>query len=352
MMNHVNPHLTRKETCLNYNPVIRHNWSLHDIQTLYELPFMDLLFQAQQLHRACFKANTLQISTLLNIKQGGCPEDCKWCSQSARYDTGVKKEPLMDVEKVLLEAKRAKKNGATRFCMAASYRTPTKRQLAKIITLVQAVKALGLETCITVGTLTLEQAQALKNGGLDFYNHNLETSERYFPKLSTTRTYQSRLTTHQNVRQAGLNLCTGGILNMGEELEDRFELLKTLANKNPHPESVVLNVLAAIPGTPLGEMPPMNELAFIRCIALARIMMPKAYVRLSGGRFHMSKTMQTLCFMAGANSVHHGNKRLLVTPNADKMDDLILFKELGIQAESMPEVTPPKLIPCVTVCHE
>ncbi len=343
--------LTRKETCLNLNPIIRHDWSAAEMLALYERPFMDLLFQAQSIHRACFKANTIQISTLLNIKVGGCPEDCKWCSQSVHYDTGVESEPLASLEKVIQEATIAKAQGATRFCMAASWRSPTNRNLEKVIAMVKAVKSLDLEACITVGVLKPEQAHALKEAGLDFYNHNLESSERYFAELTTTRTYQDRLTTHENVRKAGLKLCTGGILNMGETLEDRLELLCTLANKNPHPESAPLNLLAPVEGTPLGQTEQMDEFAFIRCVALARIVMPKTYVRLSGGRYNMSKTMQTLCFMAGANSIHYGSKRLLATPNVDKMEDLKLLTQLGIAAESMTEDSVPlKTIPCVTLC--
>ncbi|MBN9289427.1 MAG: biotin synthase BioB [Gammaproteobacteria bacterium 39-13] len=312
--------------------VIRHDWSYEEAYALYHQPFMDLVWQSQQIHRAVFTPNSIQVCTLQNIKVGGCPEDCHWCGQSIYHSTGVENEPLADLDEVIQSAKDAKANGASRYCLAASWRGPTDRNLNKVIEMVKAIKALGLETCITLGKLRPEQAQALKEAGLDYYNHNLETSENHFKKVSTTRSFSDRLTTLQYVREAGMKVCSGGILGMGETEKDRIELLITLANQPEHPQSVPINQLVRIEGTPLENEAPMDDLSFVRAVALARILMPKAYVRLSGGRRQMSKTMQTLCFMAGANSIHHGPK-LLVTQNADMSEDKVLLQELGLTPE-------------------
>jgi len=312
-----------------HNP-IRHNWTYDEALTLYSQPFMDLLWQAQCVHRAHLPANKVQVCTLQNIKVGGCPEDCAWCGQSIYNKTGVPNEPLAAIESVIEAAKIAKENGATRYCLAASWRGPTNRNLDSVISMVKGIKALGLETCITLGKLRKEQAQQLKAAGLDYYNHNLETSENHFAKVSTTRTYADRLETLQVVREAGINVCSGGIMGMGETVKDRLELLMTLANQPEHPQSVPINHLVAIPGTPLEASPPVDDLDFIRLVALARIMMPKSFVRLSGGRVQMSPLMQTLCFIAGANSIHYGGKKLLVTPNVEPDQDISLFQQLGI----------------------
>ncbi len=307
---------------------IRHDWSYEEVLSLYHLPFMELVWQAQTIHRAYFDANTIQISTLQNIKVGGCPEDCSWCGQSVYH--GVKSEPLLEVEEVVKGASAAKANGASRYCLAASWRTPTKRNMDKVIEMIKAIKALGLEACITVGQLSAEQAQQLKAAGLDFYNHNLETSEAHFSKVTTTRAYDTRLNTLKHVREAGLQVCSGGILGMGETLEDRLQLLLTLANLPEHPQSVPMNQLVRIEGTPLENEAPLDEFDFIRCVALARIMMPTSFVRLSGGRVQMSNLMQTMCFMAGANSIHFGGKKLLVTPNVNTDKDQELFDKLKV----------------------
>lgn len=331
--------------------VIRHDWTYPEAYTLYQLPFMDLLLQAQHIHRQHFAPNTVQVCTLQNIKIGGCPEDCAWCGQSIYHNTGVESEPLADLATVIKAAATAKASGATRYCLAASWRGPTDRNLAKVIEMVKAIKALGLETCITLGKLRPEQATALKEAGLDYYNHNLETSENHFAKVSTTRTFADRLSTLQHVRDAGMKVCSGGILGMGETKEDRIELLLTLANQPEHPQSVPINHLVRIPGTPLADAPPVDELDFIRCVALARILMPKAYVRLSGGRREMSSLMQTLCFLAGANSIHYGGPNLLVTRNVEMSDDQALFKQLGLLAEvtTTPSNTCDKTIPLTVI---
>lgn len=315
-------------------PVIRNDWTYEEAYTLYHQPFMDLVLQAQLIHRATFTPNSIQVSTLQNIKVGGCPEDCSWCGQSIHHDTGVKSQPIAELRDVIKAAAMAKASGATRYCLAASWRNPTDRNLAKVIEMVQAIKSLGLETCITLGKLRPSQAQALKEAGLDYYNHNLESSREHFSNVTTTRTYDDRLNTLKAVREAGLNVCSGGILGMGENEKDRIELLLTLANQPQHPQSVPINHLVAIPGTPLENAPPVDELDFVRCVALARILIPKAYVRLSGGRRQMSKLMQTLCFIAGANSIHYGGPNLLVTKNVDIDDDNTLFQQLGLQPET------------------
>ena len=332
------------------SPLVRHNWTYEEVHALYSQPFLDLLLQAQQLHRQCFPANEIQAATLFNIKRGGCPEDCAWCGQSVYNETGVTRDPIATTEEVVARAKLAKDQGATRFCLAAAWRSPTESNFEKTIDMVKGIKSLGLEACITVGQLKPEHAKALKEAGLDFYNHNLETSEKHFSSLTTTRTYQDRLTTVKNVREAGINVCCGGILGMGEKLEDRLELLITLANLPEHPESVPINHLVSIPGTPLENAPKIPPLEFVRCVAVARIMMPYSYVRLSGGRVTMSDEQQALCFMAGANSIHMAGKMLLVTPNVDVEEDYVLLNNLGISLQGSPKsaLKVSKNIPCVT----
>jgi biotin synthase len=335
---------------------IRHDWTYQEIAKIYHQPFLDLLLQAQTTHRLHFAPNQIQASTLYNIKEGGCPEDCSWCGQSVHHNTGVKNEPLADPADVIESAKLAKTQGATRFCLAAAWRGPTDRNLEKVCTMVRGVKALGLETCITIGKLKPHQAQALKEAGLDYYNHNLESSEEHFSKVTTTRTYQDRLDTLALVRDTGMKVCCGGILGMGESEKDRLELLITLANQPEHPQSVPINHLVHIEGTPLEESTPVESFAFVRCIALARIMMPKSHVRLSGGRVRMSETLQALCFMAGANSIHQGGPRLLVTQNIDVATDHAMLQSLGITLEGLKENTDAPSHVCrsipVTVVHD
>ncbi|MCS5709826.1 biotin synthase BioB [Candidatus Berkiella aquae] len=325
---------------------LRNNWTFAEAQQIYQQPFMDLVLQAQQIHRLSFAANTIQVCGIYNMKVGGCPEDCAWCGQSVYNETGVKNKPLANLETIVNQAKAAKASGATRLCLAASWRGPTERNLAEVLEMVKTIKSFGLEACITIGKLKPSQALALKEAGLDYYNHNLESSEEHFAKVSTTRQYQDRLDTLEHVRNAGINVCSGGILGMGETLEDRINLLLTLANLPEHPQSVPINQLVPIAGTPLQNAEKVDEFDFIRAIALARILMPKAYVRLSGGRVQMSNTMQALCFMAGANSIHH-SENLLVTPNVDMAKDTDLFQMLGIQAE--PPSAAAKTIPCQVI---
>lgn len=313
-------------------PTIRHDWQKAEVEALYALPFNDLLFQAQVVHRQHFDPNAVQVSTLLSIKTGACPEDCKYCPQSARYDTGLEKERLLEIEKVIERAKEAKQTGSTRFCMGAAWRNPKERDMPYLTQMVAEVKAMGLETCMTLGMLSREQALALKQAGLDYYNHNLDTSPEYYGDIITTRTYQDRLETLQNVRDAGMNVCSGGIVGMGETVADRAGLLMQLANLPEHPQSVPINMLVKVEGTPLDNLDDMEPFEFIRTIAIARIMMPKSYVRLSAGREQMNEQMQALCFMAGANSIFYGCK-LLTTSNPDTHEDVVLFKKLGINSE-------------------
>lgn len=307
-------------------------WTLEAAEAIYHQPLLDLLLKAQTVHREHFPANTVQACTLYNIKSGGCPEDCGWCAQSVHHDTAVTPEPLAAIQPVIDAAKVAKANGATRFCLGAAWRGPTERNLQKVIDMVKAIKEQGLETCITLGKLTPHQALALKEAGLDYYNHNLETSEAHFEKVTTTRTYADRLATLMHVREAGIQVCCGGILGMGETLSDRIALLVTLANLPTPPQSVPINQLIPIPGTPLENAPEVAPIDFVRCVALARLLMPTSYVRLSAGRQHMSSSMQALCFMAGANSIFYGDKLLTVT-NADTQDDDALLADLGMQLE-------------------
>jgi len=316
---------------MSVNPAIRHDWQLAEVQALYELPFNDLIFKAQSSHRAYFDANEIQISSLLSIKTGSCSEDCGYCPQSARYDSDITPEALMPVDKVLQAAKIAKDQGASRFCMGAAWRQPKDKDIERVVEMVQGVKALGLETCVTLGMLTDKQTHRLKEGGLDYYNHNLDTSEDYYSEVITTRTYQDRLDTLERVRDAGINVCCGGIVGMGETELDRAKLLLQLANLPKHPESVPINMLVQVEGTPLMGTEALDPIIFVRTIAVARVLMPQSRVRLSAGRHNMSDEMQALCFLAGANSIFYGDK-LLTTENPMTNQDLALFARLGIHA--------------------
>ncbi len=306
-------------------------WTVETARALYRKPLNDLLFEAHSVHRRHFDPNRVQLSKLLNIKTGGCAEDCGYCSQSAHHSTGLAASKLMDVEKVVAEAREARERGATRYCMGAAWRNPKPRDMDALVEMVGAVKALGLETCMTLGMLDPEQAERLGRAGLDYYNHNIDTSERYYPRVTSTRTYADRLETLENVRQAGMKVCCGGILGMGEEEGDRIDMLVTLANLPVPPESVPINMLIPIPGTPLEGSAPIAGIEFVRIVALARIMMPTSHVRLSAGRSAMSDEMQALCFFAGANSIFVGDT-LLTAANPEDEADRRLFDRLGLQA--------------------
>ena len=308
---------------------LRHDWSKAEITTLFDLPFNDLLFQAQSMHRQHFDPNQVQVSTLLSIKTGACPEDCGYCSQSARNDAEIERERLLPLDEVIEKAQQAKQNGASRFCMGAAWRNPTDKNLDKVIDMIIAVKAIGLETCVTLGMLNHEQSQRLKEAGLDYYNHNLDTSPEYYGDIITTRTYQDRLDTLEHVRKANINVCSGGIVGMGEKQTDRVSFLQQLANLPQHPESVPINMLVQVEGTPLHGVDEIEPLQFVRTIAVARILMPESVVRLSAGRTEMSDETQALCFLAGANSIFYGD-RLLTTDNPDENHDQLLFEKLGI----------------------
>ena len=311
---------------------VRNDWSLAEVQELFALPFMDLLFRAQQVHRLHQAPNTVQISTLLSIKTGACPEDCAYCPQSVRYDTGLEPEELMELDAVAARARAAKEAGATRFCMGAAYRSPKPKDLRKVIAMIREVKSLGLETCATLGMVSLPQAHELKAAGLDYYNHNLDSSPEYYERIITTRTFQDRLDTLQAVRDAGMNVCCGGIVGMGEAPQDRVGLLHAIATLSTQPDSVPINQLVRVPGTPLSDTAALDPFDFVRTIAVARILMPRAHVRLSAGRSDMSDEMQALCFLAGANSIFYGEK-LLTTGNPDTAHDQRLFERLKIVAE-------------------
>ncbi|BFM05929.1 biotin synthase BioB [Halioxenophilus aromaticivorans] len=315
---------------------IRHDWTRAQVLNLFQQPFMDLLFQAQTVHRANFDPNQVQVSTLCSIKTGACPEDCAYCPQSARYDTGLEKQKLMKVEAVVKEAEAAKAAGATRFCMGAAWRSPKNKDMPYVTDMVRRVKSLGLETCMTLGMLKDEQAEELADAGLDYYNHNLDTSKEYYGEIITTRTYDDRLQTLARVRAAGMKVCSGGIVGMGEEETDRAGMLQQLANMPEHPDSVPINMLVKVTGTPLAENDDIDPFEFIRTVAVARIMMPKSYVRLSAGREEMNEQMQALAFFAGANSIFYGEK-LLTTPNPAANQDMMLFAKLGIQPETREE---------------
>ncbi|MGH8428099.1 MAG: biotin synthase BioB [Gammaproteobacteria bacterium] len=313
--------------------LIRHDWSREEIAALYHAPLNDLLFRAQSVHRAVFDPNAVQISTLLSIKTGGCPEDCKYCPQSVRYHTGVENETLADAATVMERARAAHASGATRFCMGAAWRRPKDRDLERILPLIGEVKALGMETCLTLGMLSDAQAERLAESGLDYYNHNLDTSPEFYGEIITTRTYQDRLDTLANVRAAGIKVCCGGIVGLGESAADRIGLLHQLATLPEHPESVPINELVQVEGTPLAGSARVDPLEFVRTIATARVLMPLAHVRLAAGRTQMSDELQTLCFFAGANSIFYGEK-LLTTPNPEADADRTLFARLGLRAET------------------
>lgn len=308
---------------------LRHDWSRQEAAEIYRLPFNDLLFRAQQIHRVHFDPNEIQVSTLLSIKTGACPEDCAYCPQSAHYRPGRKLESLLPLEAVLDAAREAGRHGATRFCMGAAWRSPKQRELQDVVKMVEGVKALGLETCVTLGMLNAEQARQLKEAGLDYYNHNLDTSREYYGQIISTRSYRERLDTLAHVREAGINVCCGGILGMGEDVDDRVGLLVELATLPSHPESVPINLLVQVEGTPLAGIEALDPLEFVRTVALARILMPASYVRLSAGREEMSDEMQALCFFAGANSMFYGEK-LLTTTNPTRSRDRNLLRRLGI----------------------
>ena len=309
---------------------VRHDWTRAEVRELFELPFPDLIYQAQTVHRAYFDPTEIQVSTLLSIKTGGCPEDCAYCPQSAKFDTGVKAEKLMDIEAVLREARAAKESGASRFCMGAAWRSPKDRDLDKVCAMIEGVRAMGLETCVTLGMLTGPQAKRLKDSGLDYYNHNLDTSPEFYDQIITTRTYQDRLDTLDHVRDAGINVCCGGIVGMGESADDRIGMIATLAGLPVHPESVPINMLVQVEGTPLSTGEKFDGIAFVRTIAAARITMPRSMVRLSAGREDMTDEMQALCFLAGANSIFYGPK-LLTTPNPAADHDKQLMHRLGLR---------------------
>jgi len=309
----------------------RHDWTRSEVRALFELPFPDLMYQAATVHRQNFDPAEVQISTLLSIKTGGCPEDCSYCSQSAKFDTGLDASKLMEVEAVLKEAAAAKAGGASRFCMGAAWRSPKDRDLEKVCAMVEGVKALGMETCVTLGMLSGDQAVRLKQSGLDYYNHNIDTSPEYYREIITTRTYQDRLDTLGHVRDAGINVCCGGIVGMGEALEDRVGMIVSLACLPVHPESVPINMLMQVEGTPLASSAKLDPFDFVRTIAVARICMPGSMVRLSAGRESMSEETQALCFLAGANSIFYGPK-LLTTPNPGRDSDLKLLDKLGLRA--------------------
>jgi biotin synthase len=307
----------------------RHDWQAKEVRALMEQPFNDLLFQAHSVHRAHFDPNVVQLSTLLNIKSGGCPEDCAYCPQSARFDTNVSADPVLPLEQVLLAAARAKAAGATRFCMGAAWRAPKDRELQQVIPLIEGVRAMGLETCVTLGMLNTKQVNTLRDAGLDYYNHNLDTSPEFYGNVISTRTYDDRLNTLTRVRDAGIKVCCGGIVGLGEGTQDRSELLRTLANLPSHPESVPINLLVRVEGTPLANAESVHPFDFVRTIATARILMPASHVRLSAGRTDMTDELQALCFFAGANSIFYG-EQLLTTANPDVSKDQQLFARLGL----------------------
>ncbi len=326
---------------------LRSNWTRTQIANLFNLPFNDLLFQAQTLHRQNFDPNQIQVSTLLSIKTGACPEDCGYCSQSAGNNAEIEKERLLPLTEVIEKATAAKANGASRFCMGAAWRNPTDKNLEKVIEMIIAVKEIGLESCVTLGMLSAEQSQRLKQAGLDYYNHNLDTSPEYYGDIITTRSYDDRLETLKYIRAAGINVCSGGILGMGEQRGDRVSLLQQLANLPRHPESVPINMLVQVEGTPLYGTESLDPLEFVRTIAVARILMPLSYVRLSAGRSEMSDETQALCFLAGANSIFYGDK-LLTTGNPDENHDQQLFKRLGLNSK---QIAPPAEIQTGCACN-
>lgn len=309
---------------------LRHDWALDEVVGLFKQPFNDLLFDAQSIHRRVFDPNEIQMSTLLSIKTGGCAENCGYCSQSAHHETGLEASKLMDVDKVITEARRAKEAGATRYCMGAAWREPKDRDMPELVAMIKEVRGLGLETCMTLGMLSDTQVQQLADAGLDYYNHNIDTSESFYDKVVTTRTFEDRLETLARVQDAGINVCSGGIVGMGEEMQDRAGMLMALANLPEHPGSVPINLLVRVAGTPMAEAKSVDPIDFVRTIAVARIMMPHSMVRLSAGRQEMSDELQALCFFAGANSIFMGDK-LLTTDNASIDHDTALFAKLGLR---------------------
>jgi biotin synthase len=313
-----------------HDGTVRNHWTKAEIAALFDLPFTELVFRAAQVHRQNFASDEVQISTLLSIKTGGCPEDCGYCSQSATHETGLKASKLMDIQAVLADAKAAKDAGATRFCMGAAWRSPKDKDLDKVCEMVEGVKAMGMETCVTLGMLSPDQATRLKGAGLDYYNHNIDTSPEYYKEIITTRTYQDRLDTLECVRNAGINVCCGGIVGMGEAESDRVGMIHALATLPSHPESVPINALVQVKGTRLGDSAPIDGIDFVKMIAVARITMPKSFVRLSAGRGEMSDETQALCFLAGANSIFYGDK-LLTTPNPEESSDMKLLARLGMK---------------------
>lgn len=317
----------------NHRPKIRHDWRIHEVEKLYQSPLLELIYQAATIHRQFHQPDEVQISTLLSVKTGGCPEDCSYCGQAARYHTDIQVQALLPVETVLNHAKKAQKNGSTRFCMAAAWReVRDNKDFDRIIEMVKGVNALGLEVCCTLGMLSEQQAQRLQQAGLYAYNHNLDTSKEYYEEIISTRTFDNRLETIQHVRKAGITVCSGGIIGLGEDLQDRVSMLVTLANMEEHPESIPINALARVPGTPLADLPKIDIWEMVRMIACARIMMPSAIVRLSAGRIEMTEVDQAWCFMAGANSIFSAeNKTLLVTPNPDLDQDLHMLQNLGLK---------------------
>lgn len=326
---------TRAQTRATLTPAIRTDWTRAEALALYNLPFMDLLFRAQTVHRQSFDPNAVQMSRLLSIKTGGCAEDCGYCSQSAHHESGLKASKLMEVQRVIEEARKAKAAGATRYCMGAAWRSPKARDMDAVVAMVEGVKALGMETCMTLGMLSDDDIGKLSHAGLDYYNHNVDTSEAYYSKVITTRTYADRLDTLERVRDAGIKVCSGGIVGMGEEPQDRVDMLVTLSNLSEHPESVPINMLIAIPGTPLESVEKIDAIDFVRTIAVARIMMPKSHVRLSAGRTEMSDETQALCFFAGANSIFVGDT-LLTADNPGEDKDSRLFAKLGLKPMELP----------------
>lgn len=319
---------------LDETSVLKHDWTEQEIDQILNQPFNDLMFQAQSIHRQHFAPNEVQVSTLLSIKTGACPEDCAYCPQSSHHNTDVEKERLLALEEVKKAAVAAKEAGSTRFCMGAAWRNPTDKSLDRVIEMIQLVKGLGMETCVTLGMLTAEQSIKLKSAGLDYYNHNIDTSPDYFEKIITTRTFEDRLNTLQNVQDANINVCCGGIIGMGEKNLDRVQLLQQLSNMDKHPESVPVNMLVQVENTPLYGAEKLDPIDFVRTIATARILMPKSTVRLSAGRSDMTEEVQALCFLAGANSIFYGDK-LLTTGNPDTSDDLALMNKLGITAQAL-----------------
>ncbi len=323
--------MSKSVQVLKENNKIRHDWQTQDVLSLMNQPLNDLLFQAQTIHRKYFDANTIQLSTLLNIKQGGCPEDCAYCPQSVRYETEVNAEAMLSIDKVIIAAGKAKQEGATRFCMGAAWRSPKEKDFKVVLAMVREVKSLGMETCVTMGMLDDDQTSRLKQAGLDYYNHNLDCSESFYETIISTRDYKDRLRTLASVRDAGINVCSGGIIGMGEGGSDRAEMLCTLANLEKHPESVPINLLVKVKGTPLADEEDLDPFNMVRMIATARIMMPAAYVRLSAGRAEMNDEHQALCYLAGANSIFYGDE-LLTTENPALEKDRRLFDRLGINA--------------------